>query len=434
MADAARHSPSGQVQRVAAAPRGFDLRLALPGSKSIALRQILMSALAEEPTRLAGIPKCDDVETMLRCVARLGVAVEEAGDETLLSPAMSGDVAAPLELDLGMSGVSLRLLLAAAALRPATTRFVGHAQLHRRPNADLLDALQRIGCKVASNGGRLPIIIDGPHCPGDRTRLRAKTSSQFLSALLLAAPRLPNGLAIELEDERASASYIGLTMAEMAKRGVEVRTVDEDTVAVPPSAYAGGRVAVEGDASAATYFAALATLHGGCARLVNLGKHTRQGDYGFLAVCERAGAVVERRTQETVVRGPPRLEAVGDIDMADMPDAAPTLMAMAPFLPAPTRLRGLATLRIKECDRIEAGATELRKAGVEVEEFEAAITIHPAQRLRPASFETYEDHRMAMALSVLASRIGGCEVRGADCVAKTYADYWRDFGRIYRSS
>ena len=435
MTDAARRSPPGQVQRVAAAPRGFDLRLALPGSKSIALRQILMSALAEEPTRLAGIPKCDDVATMLRCVARLGVAVEEDGNDTLLSPAaMSGGDTAPLELDLGMSGVSLRLLLAAAALRPATTRFVGHAQLHRRPNADLLDALQRIGCKVVSNGGRLPIAVDGPHCPGDRTRLRTKTSSQFLSALLLAAPRLPNGLAIELEDERASASYIGLTMAEMAKRGVEVHMVGEDTVAVPPSAYAGGRVEVEGDASAATYFAALATLHGGSVRLVNLGKDTRQGDYGFLAACERAGAVVEWRAQETVVRGPQRLEAVGDIDMADMPDAAPTLMAMAPFLPAPTRLRGLATLRIKECDRIEAGATELRKAGVKVEEFEAAMTIHPAPRLRPASFETYEDHRMAMALSVLASRIGGCEVRGADCVAKTYADYWRDFGRIYRSS
>ena len=435
MTDAARRSHPGQVKRVAAAPRGFDLRLALPGSKSIALRQLLMSALAEEPTQLVDLPKCDDLATMLRCVARLGVAVEEDGNDTLLSPAaMSGGDAAPLELDLGMSGVSLRLLLAAAVLRPATTRFVGHAQLHRRPNADLLDALQRIGCRVASNGGRLPIAIDGPHCPGDRTRLRAKTSSQFLSALLLAAPRLPNGLAIELEDERASASYIGLTVAEMAKRGVEVRTVDEDTVAVPPSAYAGGRVVVEGDASAATYFAALATLHGGCARLVNLGKDTRQGDYGFLAVCERAGAMVERRAQETVVRGPQQLETVGDIDMADMPDAAPTLMAMAPFLPAPTRLRGLATLRIKECDRIEAGATELRKAGVQVEEFEAAMTIHPAPRPRPASFETYEDHRMAMALSVLASRIGGCEVRGADCVAKTYADYWRDFGRIYRSS
>ena len=436
MASAAgQRSARDQVQHVGVAPSGFDLRLALPGSKSIALRQILMSALAAQPTRLAGIPKCDDVATMLRCVAQLGAVVTEDGDGTRLSPPSAAvDAAAPLELDLGMSGVSLRLLLAAAALRPATTRFVGDAQLHRRPNADLLDALRRIGCTVVSNEGRLPIAIDGPQCPGDRTRLRTKTSSQFLSALLLAAPRLPNGLAIALEDERASASYIGLTVAEMAKRGVAVRTVHANAVAVPHGEYAGGTVVVEGDASAATYFAALATLHGGCARFSNLGKHTRQGDYGFLDVCERAGAVVERRPEETIVRGPQRLDAVGDIDMAAMPDAAPTLMAMAPFLPAPTRLGGLATLRIKECDRIAAGAAELRKAGVEVEEFEAAMTIHPAGRLRPARFDTYEDHRMAMALSVLASKIGGCEVRGADCVAKTYADYWRDFGRVYERS
>ena len=418
-------------QRVATAPRGFDLRLTLPGSKSIALRQILMSALAREPTRLSGVPKCDDVATMLRCVERLGATVEEDGAEASIAPPTAATVAAPLELDLGMSGVSLRLLLATAALRPGTTRFVGHEQLLRRPNADLLDALAGIGCTVNSNAGRLPIAIEGPRHPNNKTRLRAKVSSQFLSALLLTAPRLPRGLAVELEDERASASYIGLTVAEMAKRGIEVRTVDADTVVVPHGDYRGGRVAVEGDASAATYYAALATLHGGCVRFANLGKHTRQGDYGFLRVCERAGAAVERREQETIVRGPRRLQGVGDIDMADMPDAAPTLMAMAPFLPTPTRIRGLATLRIKECDRIAAGNAELGKAGVRVDAEDAAMTIHPARQLRPAAFETYEDHRMAMALSVLASKIGDCEIRGADCVAKTYADYWRDFARVY---
>ena len=418
-------------QRVATAPRGFDLRLTLPGSKSIALRQILMSALAQEPTRLSGVPKCDDVATMLRCVERLGATVEEDGAEASIAPPTAAAVAAPLELDLGMSGVSLRLLLAAAALRPGTTRFVGHEQLLRRPNADLLDALAGIGCAVDSNAGRLPIAIEGPRHPNDKTRLRTKVSSQYLSALLLTAPRLPRGLAVELEDERASASYIGLTVAEMAKRGIEVRTVDANTVVVPRGDYRGGRIAVEGDASAATYYAALATLHGGCVRFANLGKHTRQGDYGFLKVCERAGAVVERGEQETIVRGPQRLQAVDDIDMADMPDAAPTLMAMAPFLPTPTRIRGLATLRIKECDRIAAGSAELDKAGVRVDAEDTAMTIHPARQLRPATFDTYEDHRMAMALSVLASKIGDCEIRGADCVAKTYADYWRDFARVY---
>lgn len=418
-----------ETRRIARWARGFQGRVTLPGSKSIALRQILMSALAKAPTRLRGVPRCDDVDAMFVAVSTLGAPVSRDSENATVGPATAvpGDADEEVTLDLAMSGVSLRLLLAVAALRPAATRFAGHAQLRRRPNDDLLLALRRIGCKVEAEDGHLPITISGASRPANRTRLKTSVSSQYLSALLLAAPRLPEGLVVALEDERASASYIGLTRTEMAKRGVHVRTVNADTLAVPPAEYAGGSVAIEGDASAATYHAALATLHGGCVTLTNLGAGTQQGDYGFLALCERAGAVVERKAQETVVQGPRQLRAVGAVDMADMPDAAPTLMAMAPFLPAPTRIDGLATLRVKECDRIEAGAAELRRAGARVEVFDAAMTIHPASQLHRAAFETYEDHRMAMALSVLASGIGACEIRGADCVAKTYADYWRDF-------
>ena len=134
---------------------------------------------------------------------------------------------------------------------------------------------------------------------------------------------------------------------------------------------------IEGDASAATYHAALATLHGGRITLTNLGDSTRQGDYAFLGLCERMGAAVSRAADRVTIKGPVSPQPVGDADMADMPDAAPTLMAMAPFLPTPTHITGLATLRVKECDRIACGAKELRKAGVRVEEFDAAMTIHP---------------------------------------------------------
>ena len=142
----------------------------------------------------------------------------------------------------------------------------------------------------------------------------------------------------------------------------------------------------------------------------------------------------QRPNADLLVRGPAKLAAVGHADMTAMPDAAPTLMALAPFLPAPTRITGLATLRVKECDRLAAGATELRKAGATVHTEPAAMTIAPAPKLRPAAFDTYEDHRMAMALSVLASGIGGCEIRDPGCVAKTYADYWRDFEQVCRGA
>ncbi|MYA16664.1 MAG: 3-phosphoshikimate 1-carboxyvinyltransferase [Gammaproteobacteria bacterium] len=409
----------------------FAARLTLPGSKSIALRHLVMSTLADEPTRLFGVPRCEDVDAMFDAVQRLGTSVEREGRSAMLTPPAE-PLESDVDLDLGMSGVSLRLLLAHAALRTSTTRFTGHRQLHQRPNADLIEALKTIGCKIESNEGRLPIRVAGPASPTARTTLATGVTSQYLSGLMLSAPALPSGLAIALQGARTSASYIGVTPTEMARRGVRVETPDGSTVVVPPGRYTGGDVLIEGDASAATYHAALATLHGGRITLTNLGNSTRQGDYAFLDLCERMGAEVSRTADQVTIKGPASPRPVGDADMVDMPDAAPTLMAMAPFLPAPTHITGLATLRVKECDRIACAAKELRKAGVPVEEFDAAMTIHPADALRPAGFETYEDHRMAMALSVMASKVGGCVIRGADCVAKTYADYWEDFDRVCR--
>ncbi len=418
------------AQPIARVERPFSVDLTLPGSKSIALRHILMSTLADGPTRLVGVPRCDDVDSMFDAVGRLSVDVQRTGKHAHVVPPAE-PFTLDAELDLGMSGVSLRLLLAHAALRTSTTRFTGHRQLHDRPNADLLDALRVIGCEVEDDAGRLPIVVRGPATPAPETTLATGVSSQYLSALLLMAPSLPRGLSIHLRGSATSASYVGVTQAEMARRGVGVRIVDPSTVTVAPGAYQGGEVVIEGDASAATYHAALATLHGGRVHLENLGEATRQGDYAFLALCERIGATVNRSDSRVTIEGPHRLRGLGEVNMIDMPDAAPTLMAMAPLLPTTTHITGLATLRVKETDRIAFGVAELRKAGVEVEEYDAAVTVQPSAELRSVDFETYEDHRLAMALSVLASKIGGCRVLGADCVSKTYADYWQDFDEIY---
>ncbi len=411
----------------------FSAEVTLPGSKSIALRHLLMSSLADGPTRLDGVPRCDDVDVMFEALRRLGVRAVRQGKSAWLTPP-AAPFASDVVLDLGMSGVSLRLLLAHAALRTSTTRFTGHPQLQQRPNADLLDALRTVGCKIESNDGRLPITVTGPASPTSRTALATDVTSQYLSGLMLSAPGLPAGLAIALRGDQTSASYIGVTKTEMAKRGVHVQMPDESTVVVSPGRYQGGDILIEGDASAATYHAALATLHGGRITFTNLGDSTRQGDYAFLGLCERMGAEVSRAADRVTIQGPASPKPVGDADMVDMPDAAPTLMAMAPFLPTATHITGLATLRVKECDRIACATNELRKAGVRVEEFDTAMTIHPADAFRPAGFDTYEDHRMAMALSVVASKVGGCVIHGADCVAKTYADYWEDFDRVCRAN
>ena len=421
-------APATEVRAIPRLRAGFDVRLALPGSKSIALRQLLIASLAPVPTRLGGIPRCDDVDAMLDAIGRLGGTVEQGGDGALISPPPR--TPRDVTLHLGMSGVSLRFLIARAALDTGATQIGGHPQLSRRPNQDLLDALRHLGCQVSGGSdGFAPVTVRGPSNLGAETRLRTSVSSQFLSALLLSAPAFPQGLTIHLEDERASASYVALTTAEMARRGVEVLAPDDHTLVVPPAQYTGGDVSIEGDASAATYHAALATLHGSAVTLTNLGDSTVQGDYAFIGLCERLGATAMRESDQVRIQGERSLRPIGNIDMSNMPDAAPTLMAIAPFLPTPTHITGLATLRIKECDRIAAGCTELRRAGVAVEEFADAMTIQPARELRAARFATYEDHRMAMSMSVLASRIGGCEIEDPACVAKTYADYWRDFER-----
>jgi len=414
-------------REIAVIARPFDYQVALPGSKSIALRQLLICALAEGPTLVRALPVCDDVDAMCRALPRLGVALTALETGVRVDPA-GLDLSNDVELDLYMSGVSLRLIIALAGLRTASTLIDGHEQLRNRPNADLLDAMTALGCEVTSREGKLPITVGGP-ARGSRVGLRASVTSQYLTALLLTAPRMPEGLQIDLIDQLTSAPYIGITVNEMAKRGVGVERTDT-SLNVAAQAYQGGEVTVEGDASAATYHAALATLHAGKVTLTNLGSTTRQGDVAFVALCERMGAQVERTDEAMTIQGPDTLRPVEQVDMVDMPDAAPTLFAMAPYLPRPIHIDGLATLRRKECDRIACSAIELRRAGVQVHEGDDFLSISPSSP-KPATFETYEDHRRAMAFAVLATRVPGCRILNPGCVSKTYPDFWDDLALAY---
>jgi len=222
---------------------------------------------------------------------------------------------------------------------------------------------------------------------------------------------------------------------------VRVTNHEYRRLAVAPQVYRASSIDVEGDASAASYFAALATLHGARITLSNLGSNTRQGDYAFFGLCEKLGARVERSAARTVIEGPRHLDASfdGPVDMTSMPDVAPTLMMIAPFLKTPTRITGLATLRVKECDRIAAPTRELRKLGVTVEEGPDYMVIEPLvadPSMRRANsiptmveIETYHDHRIAMSFGVLGSRLSGLRILDPGCVAKTYPNYWKDWQR-----
>lgn len=422
-------SPPRSIAKV---ERPFDVAVTLPGSKSIALRQLVMAALADAPTELVGAPICDDATAMADALRVFGAHINALSATHLQVTPPSTLATGELNVDLGLSGVSMRFLLALAALRTDRTRFDGRPALKARPNAGLVDALRELGCAVeAQADGRLPIAIRGPARPEPQVTVDASVSGQFLSALLLVAPRLAAGLTIRPLGTPASTPYVAVTLAEMARRGVGVETLDAGAFRVAPQSYRGGTVAIEGDASAATYHAALATLHQSTVRITNLGADTGQGDFAFFEVCRRLGSRVQAQADSVTITGPAALRPLPAVDMASMPDAAPTLMAMAPFLPAPVEISGLATLRHKECDRISCPAGELRKAGVEVREGADHVCIAPLEHPHAAAFDTFDDHRMAMSMAVFASKIGGLAVRAPDCVAKTYADFWTDFDRIY---
>jgi 3-phosphoshikimate 1-carboxyvinyltransferase len=382
--------------------------------------------------------ECDDYWRMKDCLRRLGILVDDsvAGEVRIGGRGGQFD-AGHIELDTGQSAVSTRLLLAMAALRPGSTRIDGHISMRNRPNKALVDALESLGAGMQStNDGHLPTTVTGTRSLRGPVRVPSNISSQYLTSLLIIAPLLDAGLVIEVEGDLTSKPYVDLTLDEMAKFGVRVANHDYRRLAVAPQVYRASSIDVEGDASAASYFAALATLHGARITLSNLGSDTRQGDYAFFGLCEKLGARVERSATRTIIEGPRELDAKfdGPVDMTSMPDVAPTLMMIAPFLKAATRITGLATLRVKECDRIAAPTRELRKLGVQVEEGPDYMVVAPldqASKSRPEAveIETYHDHRIAMSFGVLGSRLPGLRILDPGCVAKTYPNFWREWLR-----
>jgi 3-phosphoshikimate 1-carboxyvinyltransferase len=419
----------------------FELDMPLPGSKSLTLRDCGLAALADGTSTVRYPGEADDYWRMKDCLRRLGIAVDDSIEGAVRITGQGGDFApGRVVLDVHQSAVTARLMLAFAALRAGETVVDGHISMQKRPNKDLVDALRTLGATLdSSNDGYLPTTVRGTRALKGPVKVPGTISSQYLTSLLTIAPLVTGGLTIEVVGDLTSKPYVDLTLDEMAKFGVQVENQDYRRLIVAPQVYRAGTIDVEGDASAASYFAALAVLHGARITLTNLGSRTRQGDYAFCGLCEELGARVERLADRTVIEGP-RTLAQGfsrDVDMTSMPDVAPTLMMLAPFLPNATRITGLATLRVKECDRIAAPTRELRKLGVEVEEGADYMVIQPLsqapKRAAVVDIETYHDHRIAMSFGVLGSKLAGLRILDPGCVAKTYPNYWKDWRRAGES-
>ena len=401
----------------------------------------MLASLAEGTTEIDGPCDCDDTREMVDCLGELGIAIQASDNyQRMTVEGRDGRFAeGPVSLDLGLSGTSTRFLIALAALRTDETRLSGWGSLNERPNDPLLDAVEQMGGATESaNGGCLPVTIRGPGTFNRSVRMKGDVSSQFFSALLQIAPVLPDGLEIQVEGNLVSRPYIDITLNEMRTFGVDVENDNYRRFRVTPQRYRSGPRSVEGDASAGSYFAALAMIHGGKVVIENLGSESRQGDIRFLSICQNLGAQVQMDEKMTVIEGPVdgRVRpATGEIDCGDIPDAALTLIALSPLVPGTTRITGIGTLKHKECDRIECPAAELRKIGVEVKTGSDFIEVGelPPGALNATleiAIETYHDHRMAMSFAVLGTRLGNLNILDPDVVGKTYPRFWEDLAQL----
>jgi 3-phosphoshikimate 1-carboxyvinyltransferase len=403
----------------------------VPGSKSITNRALLIAALADGPSTLTGALFSDDTKYMAGALNQLGITVR-SDEQAEVFEVEGGNGTFPAEsgmLFIGNSGTTARFLTAALTLGHGTFTVDGVPRMRERPIAPLIDALNQLGGNVVSQQGNgcPPVTVTAAGLPGGTCRLAGDKSSQYFTALLIAAPYARKGIQIEVEGDLVSTPYIEITADVMAAFGVdaEIDTENWRSFRVEPGpGYQGCHYVVEPDASNASYFFALAAATGSEIVVEGLGETSLQGDLDFVWMLEEMGATVDMTETYTLVKGPEggRLRG-GDFDFSDISDTSQTLAAIAPFADSPVTIRGVAHNRIKETDRVSAVATELRKLGQEVDEFEDGFTIHP-RPVTPAEIETYDDHRMAMSFAITGMRAEGVTILDPGCVAKTFPSYF----------
>ncbi|GBG02725.1 hypothetical protein AZSI13_20520 [Azospira sp. I13] len=408
----------------------------LPGSKSISNRVLLLAALAEGVTEVRDLLHSDDTERMLEALQQLGVGVLSLGDNAYRVSGVGG--AFPVkeaELFLGNAGTAFRPLTAALALAGGHYVLKGVARMHERPIGDLVDGLRQLGADVRylGNEGFPPLeIFPSQIRPGGVIPVRGDVSSQFLTALLMALPLTGVETRVEVVGELISKPYIEITLATMARFGVEVKREGWQAFVVPAGAryVSPETVYVEGDASSASYFLALGAIGGGPLRVEGVGKDSIQGDVRFADALALMGAQIEMGPNWIESRGPAsgKLCAI-DLDCNHIPDAAMTLATAALFAEGTTVLRNIASWRVKETDRIAAMAKELQKLGAVVEEGADYLKVTPVPALTPAAIDTYDDHRMAMCFS-LAAFATPLRINDPKCVAKTFPDYFERLATV----
>lgn len=412
----------------------------IPGSKSLSNRILLLAALAQGETHITNLLDSDDIRHMLNALKILGVDYKLSEDKsectvTGVAGALNFDGAA--ELFLGNAGTAMRPLAAALCLGNGEFTLTGEPRMFERPIGHLVDALNQVGADIQylKDEGFPPLKINAKGLTGGRVEIQGSISSQFLTALLMAAPLATGDMEIVVIDELVSKPYIEITLHLMQQFGIEVENDNFQTFRVKGNQtyQAPGRILVEGDASSASYFLAAAAIKGGTIKVNGVGNKSVQGDARFAEVLEMMGAKVEWADESITVTGTGQLKAV-DVDLNHIPDAAMTIATAALFAEGTTAIRNIYNWRVKETDRLFAMATELRKVGATVEEGEDYIVIEPPAEITTAAIDTYDDHRIAMCFSLAAMGKNPMIINDPKCTRKTFPTYFDLFESVVTRS
>nr|WP_136252238.1 3-phosphoshikimate 1-carboxyvinyltransferase [Ningiella ruwaisensis] len=420
----------------------------LPGSKSLSNRALLLAALAKGTTVLENLLDSDDIRHMLNALKALGVQYTLSDNNTRCEvTGIGGKFSQSFkdELFLGNAGTAMRPLCAALAFSDVSVDLTGEPRMEERPIGDLADALIKAGANIQylKNTGFPPLRIRGATITQRHFEVDGSVSSQFLTALLMAAPLLAqsdsnNAESIEASDVEVhikgtlvSKPYIDITLDSMRKFGVEVENHDYQRFVIKAGQHylSPKHFWVEGDASSASYFLAAAAIKGGSIKVIGVGNKSVQGDIKFANVLQDMGAQIHWE-DNAITASCGKLTAI-DQDLNHIPDAAMTIATTALFAKGTTTIRNIYNWRVKETDRLHAMATELRKVGAIVEEGEDYIKVTPPEQIQHAAIDTYDDHRMAMCFALLAlDDKAGVTINDPKCTSKTFPDFFATFESV----
>jgi 3-phosphoshikimate 1-carboxyvinyltransferase len=416
-------SPSLEIKPIS---HPLNASVRVPGSKSLTNRALLIAALANGTTHLTNALFSDDSRYFAKALQTLGFDVHLNEEKFEMSvTGLGGKIPSKkAELFIGNAGTAARFLSAFLTLGNGDYVLDGEPRMRERPIGDLIAALNQLGVELEAKNNCPPVEIFAKGLYGGRTTIAGDISSQFLSALLMVAPYAQGPIEITLSTELNSKPYVDMTVAIMKEFGVEIERDGYERFTIHPASYSPlTTYSIESDASAASYFFAAPAICGGTVRVENISRKSLQGDIGFLDVLKQMRCEIKEASDFIEVTGAKPLHGV-DVDMRDIPDTAQTLAAVAPFADSPTRIRGIASARVKETDRVHATCVELDRLGVQIEEHDDGMTIYPCANLKPASIQTYNDHRMAMAFSLIGLRFDGVTIENPGCVSKTFPNYF----------